>query len=46
MRPLAAALADFRQKLADPALRDLLQPVPGFPSVQGLQDQQSSPAGG
>ncbi len=46
MRPLAAALADFRQKLADPALRDLLQPVPGFPSGQGPQAERSSPAGG
>jgi dTDP-4-dehydrorhamnose reductase len=46
MRPLVAALADFRQKLADPLLRDLLKPVPGFPSGQVPHVRQTPPAGG
>jgi dTDP-4-dehydrorhamnose reductase len=32
MRPLTAALDDFRAKLLDPQLHGWLQPVPGFPS--------------
>ena len=32
MRPLAAALDDFRTKLLDPQLREWLHPVAGFPT--------------
>ena len=36
MRPLAAALHDFRTKLLDPQLREWLHPVAGFPQTDPL----------
>ena len=36
MRPLAAALEDFRPKLLDPELREWLHPVAGFPPARSM----------
>jgi dTDP-4-dehydrorhamnose reductase len=45
MRPLHAALDDFRQKLLDPDLQPPVQPVPGFPATNASPSDSSQSAG-
>jgi dTDP-4-dehydrorhamnose reductase len=46
MRSLAAALDDFRQKLLDPELKKVIQPVPGFPVMKPRPVDESHSSGG
>jgi dTDP-4-dehydrorhamnose reductase len=45
MRPLAAALDDFRARLLDPELSQTIKPVPGFPADGARAADSSQPAG-